>query len=75
MKKQKLTPWFPPEVRPAHPGVYISTVNRARTFYRLWDGSNWHYGHESDPAKAATINDIWLPPEFLHWRGLAEKPQ
>lgn len=59
----KKTPWFPPDVKPVHVGVYETTslpedhphhyVVRTR-----WDGFHWGIGFQ-----------------YRYWRGLAEKPK
>lgn len=70
-----LTPWVKASsgVKPARPGYYIASVNRA-AFYRYWDGVNWHFGDYS-LAKAqaipAKLRKVWKPTWApLNWRGL-----
>ena len=65
----KLTPWFPPEVPPAHPGVYeVETKYIPGPFYRLWDGRFWRMGGDSPveanrPRAHVVRND-------RRWRGI-----
>lgn len=64
----KLTPWFPPEVPPVHPGVYeVEPRWTSEPLYRRWDGQTWRLGG-STPGSAnrpgrATLND-------RRWRGI-----
>lgn len=69
MTKPKLTPWYPPEIKPGRTGVYI----REFWGFSYWDGTFWGFGHsEIDGAfrdrlfKSAVQN--------AKWRGLASKP-
>jgi hypothetical protein len=67
----KLTPWFPPDVKPVRAGVY--EVRMKAPWYRYWDGVHWHAGHcTSELACALPHLPIEnTPPE--PWRGLAEE--
>ena len=67
----KLTPWFPPEIKPAYPGVYEVSWTRGR-FYRRWDGKRWCVGSRY-PERAA--NNVGTPTDERSWRGLAEPPK
>lgn len=64
----KLTPWFPPEVKPVHVGPYESIFGG---WYRYWDGTRWHFGGDT-PAKA--VKNVSASPAPAAWRGLARKP-
>ena len=58
----KLTPWYPPEVKPVRVGWYdceVCTENR-----HLWDGWCW---------KSSKYSHGQLTVGF-RWRGLAEPP-
>lgn len=65
MKKPKLTPWYPPEIKPVRKGFYERKWNirdNYGTFFRdRWDGQHWNWHGE-----------MWEGP--YSWRGLAEKP-
>lgn len=63
----KLTPWFPPEVPPVHPGVYEVEAHTV-PFYRMWDGRFWRTGDVS-PAGARPHNPYLGHADF-RWRGI-----
>ena len=71
--KPKLTPWFPPEVKPVHVGVYETGdadwyKETGLSFLREWNGKAWivpvsgKRGFECRQQKRV-------------WRGLARKPK
>lgn len=79
VKKVKLTPSFPADVKPARSGVYELPYGYwARYAKGLW------YGASGSPEEAAATKSVslWPRPEerdgpdqcFL-WRGLAEQPK
>lgn len=73
MQNNKLTPWFPPDVKPVRKGIYeIKTPFGQR--YSTWLGNKWSYwSADLDKAKGMSgIGDHGL--NRYHWRGLAEKP-
>lgn len=63
----KVTPWFPPEVKPVREGWYEATLYPAwvRSGYPKykWNGKCWTFG-------AIAVKD-----QQRHWRGLASKPK
>jgi hypothetical protein len=68
-KKSKLTPWFPPEVKPVRNGVYLTrgVQFKHQGVFRFWNGECWSFMDEFDE-----------PAPFLTarlWRGLAEPPK
>ena len=67
--KQKLTPWFPPEVKPARPGWYQRDWGDKETneIPDYFDGKLWFTGYAEQNMEF---------PSFckLPWRGLAEPP-
>lgn len=66
---KKLTPWFPPEVKPVRVGVYRVAYGR----YAMWNGSKWGYAHSTiEYASAYPFYDCAWPDK--QWRGLASKP-
>ncbi len=71
----KLTPWFPPEIKPVHVGVYeIRDDMLKQTFFAYWNGLFFGSGMRKRQDAA---NSRWSHQlnEFVHaWRGLAEKP-
>lgn len=68
--EQKLTPWFPPEVKPARPGWYQRDWKDKDAIVApdYFDGQNWFIG--SGNGTRSTIPSIVNRP----WRGLAEPP-
>jgi hypothetical protein len=68
----KLTPWFPPEIKPAYPGVY-EIQNEFITWYRRWDGKRWFDGDYLKEAAAVQKTPYLGKPS--PWRGLAEPPK
>jgi hypothetical protein len=72
---EKLTPWFPADVKPVRVGVYQTKVDAlpGERFYNYWDGGSWH-GGESTPAVAYKHCD-YQPDGVDYWRGLSRKPR
>lgn len=84
-----LTPWFPPDVKPVHEGVYqvndgyVGVEDRS---FAYWDGARFKYRtFSSDPAKNewclgaidrayAKKHDYTAYPSFAYWRGLNKQP-
>lgn len=79
----KLTEWFPHDVKPARPGVYMrghrDFFGSEYVFpypYCYFDGDEW-LGIGLDPDDTiSSIDDRYVAPSFngADWRGLAEKP-
>jgi hypothetical protein len=68
----KLTPWFPPEIKPAYPGVY--QVKQPRfVWYRRWDGEYWFSGGHTPEDAASSKCAITMNAHS--WRGLAKPPK
>ena len=66
----KLTPWFPPEVKPVRVGVYDFGA-----WYRFWNGSDWKQGTSSvEGAYLLRHGPVSKIANHQQWRGLAEKP-
>ena len=78
MSKQKLTPWFPPSVKPVWHGLYEtedSDLNGMR-HYNLWDGERWYYGNSDLDASGWDMEEWPKNAKSLaRWRGLAKEPQ
>lgn len=84
---QKLTPWFPADVKPVHVGWYQCKYGSQVPVWRYWDGADWLMsygcGHCNDDMYCDLIPDKDLVSEFgvwpyemgESWRGLAEKPE
>lgn len=67
-----LTPWFPPDVKPVHEGVYQTMANNLIVF-QYWDSFQWGY-YTQTPDRA--IDQRQLRSEFQKspWRGLNKQP-
>lgn len=71
----KLTPWFPGDVKPARPGAYQRRFHQGNSpiFFSRWDGETWR-GVSSRPEGVAKTraSAVWMR---LEWRGLAADPE
>lgn len=73
--KRKLTPWFPPEIKPVHVGWYdVANLKMEPHFFPPWffhwNGTTWDsFGSFPGPFKPNpyVVQDV-------PWRGLARKP-
>ena len=54
--KHEATPWFPPEVKPVHHGLYVVGSDELSVLMR-WDGKYWRNA----------VGNKWKIP--LSWRG------
>lgn len=72
--KQPLTPWFPPHIKPARPGVYQTRFLCHAPGYSYWDG--WRWGNQRTTADYAKnlAGPISVADQYKTWRGLAQKP-
>lgn len=68
----KLTPWFPPHIKPVRMGVYEVKEPVAAPWYRWWNGKRWLLG--GSQIAAAGRNNKPTPWGATAWRGLAEAP-
>lgn len=68
----RLTPWFPPEVKPVRFGIYERLWSDG-PLYALWNGKHWKTSWGT-PDVAARNSSIGSGVQNLPWRGLAEKP-
>jgi len=69
----KMTPWYPPEIRPMRVGEYECHSNERRWF----DGNLWscaYLPHEPSFIKQAERQQVSSYQEIT-WRGLAEEPK
>lgn len=70
---KKLTPWFPPHVKPVHKGVYETTSPSETRVFQYWGG-------EFFGLTATSVDDAMRFPHEKSrwqddaWRGLAKKP-
>ena len=74
----KLTPWYPPEIRPVHVGEYeIQTGWVGRVSLRWFDGEFWSCEYLSDEPIFIRMGERQKVSSFqdVTWRGLAEEPK
>lgn len=64
MKRPKLTPWYPPEIKPVRKGCYHRKWGNNLMLTSVWNGQSWR--------TIAGARSGW--GQNLPWRGLAEKP-
>ncbi|VVE85150.1 hypothetical protein [Pandoraea sputorum] len=78
---QKLTDWFPADVKPVHKGVYeLGWEDEDGRCFANWDGKKWGFAqwqffHTSEETCQIAAN---MPGVFAiqtRWRGLAEEPK
>jgi hypothetical protein len=69
----KLTPWFPPEVKPVHVGQYqrdyddLDDDDPCTLMPDLWDGEHWVILDRDGNFAVRAATD-------MRWRGLASNP-
>lgn len=75
MSKQKLTPWFPDDVKPARRGVYRVDPFSGDSWYAYFDGEKfgWH-GLSPEGAYDMRKEKTGCAPD-QRWRGLAQEPR
>jgi hypothetical protein len=67
-----MTPWFPPNIKPMHVGVYPAAISVDRGFAH-WNGRKWGcLWATKKHAKSAPAYD--LARQDKSWRGFTEKP-
>lgn len=70
----RLTPEYPPEVKPERAGVYKTWIASIGTSgYSLWSGYAWGCEYPS-VGLAAGSPDFRNAKQNKHWQGLAEDP-
>lgn len=67
MDAKKLTPWFPPEVKPVHVGWYERQHLAGFFHFFTWWNGEYFQCSEDEPDCAFCQNQPW--------RGLAEPPR
>lgn len=74
-KKDKLTPWFPPGIKPVHIGVYQVQIRPYAVGYAYWNGKKWT--NSSNTVGHAYFYKDWTSGAIQKksWRGLAQKPK
>lgn len=76
----KRTPWFSPDVKPVHVGIYEVEVESGWMAWSHFDGVRWN-GAWSSPEGAAMHADWFarycgegMATNLIKWRGLARRP-
>lgn len=71
----KLTPWFPPDVKPVHVGWYETNNGIGPNGHSYWRGFKWSgtYFRNFSLVELRSLNYSGAV-QRKHWRGLAEKP-
>jgi len=71
----KLTPWFPPDVKPVRSGVYERQMPDGWGKYSYWNAKEKWWGAWGWTIEIATKNAKYQSSlQYQRWRGLAEKP-
>ncbi len=74
MKRPKVTPWFPANVRPKHLGVYETRDDYSGIYYAHWNGYFW--GWRCWTIQNALERRQQQSSHVVHsWRGLIRKPK
>jgi hypothetical protein len=78
MSAQELTPWFPPEIKPAYIGVYEvkHPDNECVKVFAHWDGLMWGFFMgtvESALDKRFGGHEGFAPAQDKSWRGLTKE--
>lgn len=74
---KKLTPWFPPEVKPVRKGVYpteFDCINGPVAGYSFWFAPGWS-GQRKTPKDAMDFTHRADGIQHKRWRGLASDPK
>lgn len=77
---EELTPWFPPEVKPVHPGVYERDASQldlsaaSIKYYSHWDGVWFILKRSPEQAGNESGGPYHSFRQHLPWRGLAKDP-
>lgn len=68
----KLTPWFPPHIKPVRVGLYRAQDTTMRCncchIYLHWDGEEWH----SDMLTPGRFRTYFFKGHLRRWRGLSQ---
>ena len=72
---RKLSPWFPPEIKPVRVGWYdVANLklppNFSPPWFMFWNGAKWT-GYGSKPYELRHEGEYI---QDVYWRGLARKP-
>jgi hypothetical protein len=72
---KKMTPWFPPHIKPMRVGVYQIKFNytmpRTESMYATWNGRRWS---NMSYVKSGDWHKVFIGAEQKkHWRGFTEE--
>lgn len=75
----KLTPWYPPNIKPVRPGVYEAQWGSSKLWedwpYSYWTGEEWA-NSGATPEEALRLKNWTLGAnQSKKWRGLAKEPK
>lgn len=73
MNTLETTPWFPGDVKPAHPGVYQRFFPH-RAMFAEWTGCQWLLA-SSSPRAAKRRKLASGQQDTVRWRGLVRNPK
>jgi len=70
----KLTPWYPPGIKPVHEGPYLMEKwpGYPKEWYRAWRDGSWYTGAPT-PKGAMSSNTAMQMPTYRGWRGLTKR--
>ena len=72
---KKLSPMFPPHIKPVHLGPYKTGSDGVRCFnYQYWNGRWWGQCSQT-PEKASSNQHYRSAFQNNYWRGLAHPPK
>lgn len=73
--KEKLTPWFPADVKPVRVGVYETNFREVCAVFKgfsFWNGVEW--SNQRDLKEGARTAGYTGSVQTKQWRGLASNP-
>ena len=71
--KQKLTHWYPGEIKPVRIGFYERMYHRGQAYFCWWDGAQFGLASEVPSGRKVILNTILISPhQNLPWRGMAK---
>lgn len=77
-KRPKLTPVFPPHIKPVYPGPYQVDCHRGAVWwYSFWTGTHWLLTSitPQEAKRQHQVSGDCYSSRFVGWRGLAEEPK
>lgn len=69
---KKMTPWFPPHIKPVHVGVYpVKFGDDGDICYAAWNGNKWSW-FELSP-RGQRFRNFQFTNQNKYWRGFIEE--